>query len=152
MNDSLPVENTSQVVLLGGGGSYLRVDLTGLDSLVAPEGAVINRAEIQLPANLSPAKLGRPTFLTAFLKSDGGGISLTPEATTPGVTYGGVYDEETEAYMINLPVYAQRRLNGEEQRRYVYLYSEVSSVSLEQLVLNTPEALTPARFIVTWSR
>ena len=152
MNDSLPVENTSQIVLLGGGGSYLRVDLTGLDSLVAPEGAVINRAEIQLPVNLSPAKLGRPTFLTAFLKSEGGGISLTPEATTPGVTYGGAYDEETEAYMLNLPVYAQRRLNGEEQRRYVYLYSEVSSVSLEQLVLNTPEALTPARFIVTWSR
>ena len=77
---------------------------------------------------------------------------MTPEATTPGVSYGGTYDEETEAYMINLPVYAQRRLNGEEQRPYVYLYSEVSSVSLEQLVLNTPEALTPARFIVTWSR
>ena len=152
MNDSLPVENTNQVVLLGGGGSYLRIDLTGLDSLIAPEGAVINRAEIQLPVNLSPAKLGRPTFLTAFLKSEDGGISLTPEATTPGVSYGGTYDEETEAYMINLPVYAQRRLNGEEQRPYVYLYSEVSSVSLEQLVLNTPEALTPARFIVTWSR
>ena len=152
LNDSLPAEHTEQVVLLGGGGSYLRIDLSGLDSLEAPEGAVINRAEIQLPVDLSPSKLNRPTFLTAFLKSEGGGISLTPEATTPGVTYGGTYDEDIKAYTLNLPVYAQRRLNGEESRPYVYLYSEVSSVALEQLVLNTPDSSTPARFIVTWSR
>jgi len=51
-----------------------------------------------------------------------------------------------------MPVYAQRRLNGEDNRPYVYLYSELSSVALEQVVFNTPLAATPAQLVVTWSQ
>lgn len=152
LNDSIPTEGTDQVVLLGAGGSYLRLDLSGLDSLQAPEGAVINRAEVILPTDLSPSKLLRPNFLTAFLKRESGGIELAPEATSPGVAYDGSYNPERGAYVLNFPVYAQRRLNGEELRPYVYLYSELSSVSLEQVVFNTPESAMPAQFVVTWSQ
>ena len=53
--------------------------------------------------------------------------------------------------MLNLPVYAQRRLNGEETRPYVYLYSELSSVALEQVVFYTTISSPDAAFIVTRS-
>lgn len=152
LNDSLPVTGTAQAVLLGGGGSYLRIDLSGLDSLDAPEGAVINRAEVTLPVDLSPSKLDRSTFLTAFLKRDSGGIELAPEATSPGVAYDGNFNSERGSYVLNLPIYAQRRLNGEETRKYIYLYSELSSVALEQIVFNTPESSPAAQLVVTWSR
>jgi len=152
LNDSNVVEGTDQVVLLGCAGSYLRMNLSGLDTLDLPEGAVINRAQITLPVDMSPTKLSRPSFLTAFLKNEGGGIELTPEATSPGVAYNGAFDPELEAYVINMPVYAQRRLNGEDNRPYVYLYSELSSVALEQVVFNTPLAATPAQLVVTWSQ
>ena len=152
LNDSNAVEGTEQAVLLGAGGSYLRLDLSGLDSLDTPEGAVINRAEVILPVDLSPSKLARPNFLTAFLRREAGGIELSPEATSPGVAYDGGYDEERGAYVLNLPVYAQRRLNGEEVRPFVYLYSELSSVALEQVVFDTPLSTNPAQFIVAWSQ
>ena len=76
---------------------------------------------------------------------------MAPEATSPGITYGGVYDEARNAYVLNLPLYAQRRLNGEETRPYLYLYSELSSVAIEQVVFDSPVASTNATFIVTWS-
>lgn len=152
LNDSMPVEGTDQVVLLGTGGSYLRLDLHGLDSLDAPEGAVVNRAEIILPVDLSPSKFARPNFLTAFMQRDEGGIELAPEATTPGVSYFGNYDRERQAYVLNMPIHAQRRLNGEESRRYVYLYSELSSVALEQVIFHSPLANNPAQFVVSWSQ
>jgi hypothetical protein len=152
LNDSLPTEATDQVVLLGAGGSYLRLDLMGLDALNLPEGAVINRAEILLPVDQRVSKLGKPNFLTAFLRREAGGIELTPEATSPGVAYDGGFNPETNAYTLNMPVYAQRRLNGEEVRRYVYLYSELSSVAMEQVIFNGPLSETPAQFVVTWSQ
>ena len=152
LNDSIPVEGTSQAVLLGAGGSYLRLDLHGLDSLDAPEGAVINRAEVLLPVDDSPSKLSRSTFLTAFLKRESGGIELAPEATSPGVAYDGNYNSDRGGYALNFPVYAQRRLNGEETRPYLYLYSELSSVAFEQVVFETPLSETPAQFVVTWSQ
>ena len=152
LNDSLPVVGTDQVVLMGAGGSYLRLDLHGLDSLDAPEGAVINRAEIELPVDLTPSKFQRPNFLTAFLKSESGGIELAPEATSPGVAYDGNFNADRNAFVLNLPIYAQRRLNGEDSRQYLYLYSELSSVALEQLVVNTPESEVPATMVVTWSQ
>ncbi len=152
LNDSLATEATEQAVLLGAGGSYLRLDLYGLDSLEAPEGAVINRAEIILPVDQTPSKLRRPNFLTAFLKGNNGGIELAPEATSPGVAYDGAYNPERNAYVLNLPIYAQRRLNGEDERPYVFLYSELSSVALEQLVINTPDAEEPATMVLTWSQ
>lgn len=152
LNDSNAVEGTEQAVLLGGGGSYLRLDLSGLDSLDAPEGAVINRAEVILPVDLTPSKLLRPSILTAFLRREAGGIELSPEATSPGVAYDGTFDEERGAYVLNMPVYAQRRLNGEETRPFVYLYSELSSVALEQVVFETPLSNNPAQFVVTWSQ
>ena len=152
LNDSLATEATDQVVLLGTGGSYLRLDLFGLDGLDLPEGAVINRAEIKLPVDQQVSKLERPNFLTAFLRREAGGIELTPEATSPGVAYDGNYNPETEAYTLNMPVYTQRRLNGEEPRRYVYLYSELSSVAMEQVIFNGPQSESPAQFVVTWSQ
>ena len=152
LNDSLPVEGTNQVVSLGAGGSYLRLNLLGIDDLDLPEGAVINRAEITLPVDPNPSKLSRPNFLTAFLRREAGGIELTPEATSPGVAYGGSFDSDKNAYIINVPVYTQRRLNGEEVRPYVYLYSELSSVAMEQVVFNGPQSETPAQFVVTWSQ
>ena len=152
LNDSMPAEGTDQVVYLGAGGSYLRLDLLGIDSLDLPEGAVINRAEITLPVDPSASKLSKPNFLTAFLRREAGGIELTPEATSPGVAYDGGFNPETNAYTINMPVYTQRRLNGEEVRPYVYLYSELSSVALEQVVFNGPLSETPAQFVVTWSQ
>lgn len=152
LNDSLATEGTDQVVLLGTGGSYLRLDLFGLDGLDLPEGAVINRAEIKLPVDQQVSKLERPNFLTAFLRREAGGIELTPEATSPGVAYDGNYNPETEAYTLNMPVYTQRRLNGEEPRRYVYLYSELSSVAMEQVIFNGPQSESPAQFVVTWSQ
>lgn len=152
LNDSGIVQNTEQAVLLGTGGSYLSLDLSGIDSLDAPEGAVINRAEVILPVDLSPSKLARPAFLTAFLRRASGGIELTPEATSPGVAYDGGFNQERGAYVLNFPVYAQRRLNGEETRTQVYLYSELSSVTMEQVVFETPLSPTPAKFVVTWSQ
>jgi len=130
----------------------MRLDLLGIDSLDLPEGAVINRAEITLPVDPSASKLSKPNFLTAFLRREAGGIELTPEATSPGVAYDGGFNPETNAYTINMPVYTQRRLNGEEVRPYVYLYSELSSVALEQVVFNGPLSETPAQFVVTWSQ
>ena len=53
---------------------------------------------------------------------------------------------------MNFPVYAQRRLNGEETRPYLYLYSELSSVAFEQVVFETTLSETPAQFVVTWSQ
>jgi hypothetical protein len=152
LNDSLPAEGTDQVVLLGTAGSYLRLNLFGIDELNLPEGAVVNRAEILLPVNEGVSKLSQPNFLTAFLRRESGGIELTPEATSPGVAYDGSYNPATNAYAINMPVYTQRRLNGEETRPYVYLYSELSSVAMEQVVLSGPYAETPAQFVVTWSQ
>ena len=152
LNDSLPAEGTDQVVLLGTAGSYLRLNLFGIDELNLPEGAVVNRAEILLPVNEGVSKLSQPNFLTAFLRRESGGIELTPEATSPGVAYDGSYNPATNAYAINMPVYTQRRLNGEETRLYVYLYSELSSVAMEQVVLSGPYAETPAQFVVTWSQ
>jgi len=76
---------------------------------------------------------------------------LSPEATSPGVTYGGQFDPERNAYVLNMPIYAQRRLNGEETRPFVYLYSELSSVALEQVVFDTPISSAEATFVVTWS-
>lgn len=152
LNDSLPAEGTDQVVFLGTGGSYLRLDLFGVDSLNLPEGAVINRAQITLPVDPSPSKLGKPSFLTAFLRREAGGIELTPEATSPGVAYDGGFDPETSTYTLNMPVYTQRRLNGEETRPYVYLYSELSSVAMEQVIFNSTQSETPAQFVVTWSQ
>lgn len=151
LNDSLPTENAERVALVGAGGSYLRLDLSGLDSLDAPEGAVINRAEVVLPLIDSPSKLPRPAILTAFLKNEDGGLELAPEAGSPGVTYGGVYDATRDAYVLNFPVSAQRRLNGEETRSYLYLYSELSSIALEQVVFHTPVSTPESAFIVTWS-
>ncbi|HCZ08230.1 MAG TPA: hypothetical protein DHV07_03785 [Flavobacteriales bacterium] len=152
LNDSLAAEGTDQVVLLGTAGSYLRLNLFGIDELNLPEGAVVNRAEILLPVNEGVSKLSQPNFLTAFLRRESGGIELTPEATSPGVAYDGSYNPATNAYAINMPVYTQRRLNGEETRPYVYLYSELSSVAMEQVVLSGPYAETPAQFVVTWSQ
>lgn len=152
LNDHLPAEDTEKVILKGTGGSYLRLDLSGIDSLDAPEGAVINRAEVILPVDLTPSKLRRPSILTAFLRREAGGIELSPEATSPGVAYDGTFDEERGAYVLNMPVYAQRRLNGEETRPFVYLYSELSSVALEQVVFETPLSNKPAQFVVTWSQ
>ena len=151
LNDSLPTEGAQRVALVGAGGSYLRLDLAGLDSLDAPEGAVINRAEVVLPLIDVPSKLPRPAILTTFLKNDGGGLELAPEAGSPGVTYGGTYDATRDAYVLNYPVSAQRRLNGEEARRYLYLYSELSSIALEQVVFHTPVSTPESAFIVTWS-
>lgn len=152
LNDSLATSLTDRVVLSGCAGSYLRLDLTGLDSLDAPEGAVINRAEVILPLNGERSKLPQPGTLTTFLKSETGGLELAPEAASAGVTYGGTYDETRNAYILNLPVYAQRRLNGVETRPYVYLYSELSSVALEQVAFDTPVATDKASFVVTWSQ
>ena len=151
LNDSLPTQDAERVALVGAGGSYLRLDLRGLDSLDAPEGAVINRAEVVLPLIEAPSKLPRPAILTAFMKNEDGGLELTPETGTPGVTYGGTYDATRDAYVINFPISAQRRLNGEETRPYIYLYSELSSVALEQVVFHTPISTPEAAFIVTWS-
>ena len=67
------------------------------------------------------------------------------------MTYGGVYDATRDAYVLNFPVSAQRRLNGEETRRYLYLYSELSSIALEQVVFHTPVSTPESAFIVTWS-
>lgn len=152
LNDSLATSETERVVLSGCAGSYLRLDLTGIDSLDAPDGAVINRAEVVLPVNGELSKLPRPGTLTTFLKSETGGLELAPEAAAAGVTYGGTYDETRNAYILNLPVYAQRRLNGVESRPYVYLYSELSSVALEQVAFDTPVATANASFVVTWSQ
>jgi hypothetical protein len=152
LNDSLPVEGTEQAILKGTAGSYIRIDLSGLDSLDAPDGAVINRAEVILPVENVPTKLSRSTFLTAFLKREDGGIELAPEATSPGVAYDGSFNVDRDAYVLNFPVYAQRRLNGEETRPFVYLYSELSSVALEQVIFNTPFSSNPAHFVVTWSQ
>lgn len=151
LNDNLPLTDATRVALVGAGGSYLRIDLSGLDSLDAPEGAVINRAEVVLPVNGEPSKLPRPSILTAFLKNASGGLSLAPEASTVGVTYGGIYDEERQAYVLNFPISAQRRLNGEETRRHIFLYSELSSVALEQVAFDTPLSNPAATFVVTWS-
>ena len=152
LNDSLATDMAQRVALVGAGGSYLRLDLHGLDSLSADPGTIINRAEVVLPIGVSDSKLPRPSSLTAFMRGLNGGLELVPEAASPGVVYGGILDEARNAYIINLPVYAQRRLNGEETRPYVYLYSELSSVALEQVVLNTPLASAEAAFIVTWSQ
>lgn len=152
LNDSLATSETERVVLSGCAGSYLRLDLTGLDSLDAPDGAVINRAEVVLPVNGELSKFPQPGTLTTFLKSETGGLELAPEAAAAGVTYGGTYDETRNAYILNLPVYAQRRLNGVESRPYVYLYSELSSVALEQVAFDTPVATANASFVVTWSQ
>ena len=46
---------------------------------------------------------------------------------------------------------AQRRLNGEETRRYLYLYSELSSIALEQVGLPHPGLHPESAFIVTRS-
>ena len=54
-------------------GSYLSLDLSGLDSLNAADGTVINRAEVVLPVD-APSKLPRPSTLTAFLKGVNGGL------------------------------------------------------------------------------
>lgn len=151
LNDSLPTSETERVALVGAGGSYLRLDLSGLDSLDAPEGAVVNRAEVVLPLVDAPSKLPRPAILTAFLKNESGGLELAPEAGAPGVTFGGAYDATRNAYVLNFPVSAQRRLNGEEARPYIYLYSELSSIALEQVVFKTPVSTSEATFVVTWS-
>ncbi|MDG1381881.1 MAG: DUF4270 family protein [Flavobacteriales bacterium] len=151
LNDSLATQDAPRVALVGGASSYLRVDLSGLDTLNAPEGAVVNRAELVLPLNSALSKLPRPSILTAFLKRESGGLELAPEATSPGITYGGVYDAARDAYVLNLPLYAQRRLNGEEARPDLYLYSEISSVAIEQAVFDTPIASSNASFVVTWS-
>ena len=151
LNDSLPTAGAERVALVGAGGSYLRLDLSGIDSLDAPEGAVINRAEVVLPLVDAPSKLPKPAILTAFLKNEAGGLELAPEAGSPGVTYGGTYDATRNAYILNFPVSAQRRLNGEETRPYIYLYSELSSIALEQVVFNTPLSTPEAAFVVTWS-
>lgn len=151
LNDSMSTTNAPRVALVGGAASYLRVDLSGMDTLEAPEGAVINRAELVLPLNDAPSKLPRPSILTAFLKRDNGGLELSPEATSPGITYGGVYDADRNAYVLNLPLYAQRRLNGEETRTQLYLYSELSSVAIEQVVFDSPISSSNATFVVTWS-
>ena len=151
LNDSMSTLNAPRVALTGGASSYLRVDLSGLEDLDAPEGAVINKAELVLPLNSALSKLPRPSILTAFLKREAGGLELSPEATSPGVTYGGQFDPERNAYVLNMPIYAQRRLNGEETRPFVYLYSELSSVALEQVVFDTPISSTEATFVVTWS-
>ena len=68
------------------------------------------------------------------------------------MAYDGNYNPATEAYTLNMPVYTQRRLNGEEPRRYVYLYSELSSVAMEQVIFNGPQSESPAQFVVTWSQ
>ena len=112
---------------------------------------MINRAEIVLPVEDLRSKLPRPATLTAFMKGVNGGLELTPEAGSPGVTYGGTFDPDRNAYVLNLPVYAQQRLNGEETRPYVYLYSELSSVALEQVVFRTTISSPDAAFIVTRS-
>ena len=151
LNDSLATEIAERVALVGAAGSYLRLDLSGLDSLDAADGTIINRAEIVLPVEDLPSKLPRPSTLTAFMKGINGGLELTPEAAAPGVTFGGTFDPERNAYVLNLPVYAQRRLNGEETRPYVYLYSELSSVALEQVVFYTTISSPDAAFIVTRS-
>ncbi len=151
LNDSLPTENAPRVALLGAAGSYLRLDLSGLDSLDVENGTVINRAEVVLPLEDVPSKLPRPAGLTAFMKGLNGGLEFTPEVASPGVTFGGAYDPAQNAYVINLPIYAQRRLNGEETRPHVYLYSELSSVALEQVVFRTPESTAEAALIVTRS-
>ena len=151
LNDSLATDMAERVALVGAAGSYLRLDLSGLDSLNAADGTVINRAEIVLPVEDLPSKLPRPATLTAFMKGVNGGLELTPEAGSPGVTYGGTFDPDRNAYVLNLPVYAQQRLNGEETRPYVYLYSELSSVALEQVVFRTTISSPDAAFIVTRS-
>lgn len=151
LNDSLATDMAERVALVGCAGSYLRLDLSGLDSLNAAHGTVINRAEVVLPVEDLPSKLPRPSTLTAFMKGVNGGLELTPEAGSPGVTYGGAFDPDRNAYVLNLPVYAQRRLNGEETRPYVYLYSELSSVALEQVVFRTTISSPDAAFIVTRS-
>ena len=151
LNDSLPTELAERVALVGASGSYLRLDLSGIDSLEVSEGTVINRAEVVLPVEDVPSKLPRPAILTAFMRGMSGGLELTPEASSPGVTYGGTYAVNRNAYILNLPVYAQRRLNGEETRPYVYLYSELSSVALEQVVFHTPVITPQAAFVVTRS-
>lgn len=151
LNDSLPTENASRVALVGAAGSYLRLDLSGLDSLDVSDGTVINRAEVVLPLDDTPSKLPRPLSLKPFLKAPGGGLELTQDEFAAGVTLGGVFDETRNAYVINLPIYAQKRLNGEETRPYVYLYSELSSIALEQVVFHTPLSTSEAAFVVTRS-
>ena len=93
----------------------------------------------------------RPTSLKPFLKAPGGGLELTQDEFAAGVTIGGIFDDTRNAFVINLPIYAQQRLNGEETRPYVYLYSELSSIALEQVVFHTPLSTSEAAFVVTRS-
>ena len=84
LNDSLATDMAERVALVGAAGSYLRLDLSGLDSLNAADGTVINRAEIVLPVEDLPSNLPRPSTLTAFMKGVNGGLELTPEAGRRG--------------------------------------------------------------------
>jgi hypothetical protein len=65
--------------------------------------------------------------------------------------YGGVYDSERGGYVLNLPRTVQQRLTGVVEQNEILLYSELSSVALEQVVFGGTNAGIPAVLTITYS-
>lgn len=154
LNDSLEVAGDQELCLLGGGGSFLLVKIPGIqgwdsDSLT---GRAVNKAELFLPTvQGNSSKLPLPNKLTAILRDPDGGFALAPDLFGLATSYGGQYDAERGGYVLNMPRTIQQMLTGALEQREILLYSELSSVALEQLVVSGHDAENSATFVITYS-
>ena len=152
LNDSLEIAGDQQLCLYGAAGSFIAMTIPGIDGWDSIPGRVINRAELFLPVDESfRSKLPHPAKLTAILKDPEGGFSLAPDLFGLASNYGGVYDSERGGYVLNLPRTVQQRLTGVVEQNEILLYSELSSVALEQVVFGGTNAGIPAVLTITYS-
>jgi hypothetical protein len=89
--------------------------------------------------------------LTAILRDPDGGFALAPDLFGLATSYGGQYDAERGGYVLNMPRTIQQMLTGALEQREILLYSELSSVALEQLVVSGHDTENSATFVITYS-
>lgn len=152
LNDSIAIDGDQELCLLGAAGSFISMTIPGIAGWDSIPGRVINRAELFLPVSrVNQSKLPRPTKLTAILKDPDGGFSLAPDLFGLASNYGGQYDSDRGGYVLNLPRTIQQRLTGVIEQNEILLYSELSSVALEQVIFSGTEADAPSVLVVTYS-
>lgn len=139
INNGEEVDGAVNAYIQAGAGVKTKITFPHIDALRADESRTINRAELIVPVPDHDSRYRKQVNLFVLTQNEDGEDVSVPDQSLLGVDVGGLYDEDLESYVFNVPRYMQQLLNG-DQENTLLLVSSNSGVSVTRVVINGPEA------------